>query len=61
MTLIIKQLVIRGEVMEDSVKYNREENLSFEKVKQLIENAKKEIEKECQERISEMIENSAAR
>lgn len=61
MTLIIKQLVIRGEVVEDSAKSDREESLNYELVKQLIETAKKEIEKECQEMISEMVENNAAR
>ncbi|WP_026965905.1 DUF5908 family protein [Algoriphagus terrigena] len=61
MTLIIKQLVIRGEVVEDSAKSDREESLNYELVKQLIETAKKEIEKGCQEMISEMVENNAAR
>jgi len=61
MTLIIKQLVIRGEVVEDSAKSDPEKSLNYELVKQLIEVAKKEIEKECQEMISEMVENNAAR
>lgn len=61
MTLIIRQLVIRGEVVEDSAKSNREDNLNYEVVKQLIEAVRKEIEKECREKITEMIENSSAR
>lgn len=61
MTLIIKQLVIRGEVLEDSSNSNREETLSYDKVKELIAAAKREIEKDCREKISEMIENSSAR
>lgn len=61
MTLIIRQLVIRGEVVEDSARSGREESLNYDMVKQLIEAAKREIEKECQEKISEMIENTSAR
>lgn len=61
MTLIIRQLVIRGEVVEDSAKSNRDENLNYDTVKQLIEIAKKEIEKECQEMISEVMDNNSAR
>lgn len=61
MTLIIRQLVIRGEVVEDSARAGREESLNYEMVRQLIEAAKREIEKECQEKISEMIENTSAR
>lgn len=61
MTLIIKQLVIRGEVVEDSPKFGREENLNYDQVKQLIDAAKKDLEKEFQDKISEMIENTSAR
>lgn len=61
MTLIIKQLVIRGEVTEDSGRTGREDSLNYDKVKELIDAAKKEIEKDCREKISEMIENSSAR
>lgn len=61
MTLIIKQLVIRGEVVEDSPKFSREENLNYDQVKQLIDAAKKDLEKEFQDKISEMIENTSAR
>lgn len=61
MTLIIRQLVIRGEVISDSGKYGRETNMSYEKVKELIQAAKKEIELEYQEKIAEMLENSAVR
>ncbi|WPR77342.1 DUF5908 family protein [Algoriphagus sp. NG3] len=61
MTLIIRQLVIRGEVLEDSAKYRRENDLNLEKVAELVENAKKDIEREYQERMMEMLENTAAR
>lgn len=61
MTLIIKQLVIRGEVVEDTGRPDRSENPDFERIKQLIEAAKKDIENECRERISELIENNSAR
>lgn len=61
MTLIIKQLIIRGEVVEDLDRSNRDSNLDYQSVARLIEIAKREIEKECQDRISEMIENIAAR
>lgn len=61
MTLIIKQLVIRGEVLPDSGKYAQDTGLSYEKVKELINKAKKEIEQEYQEKISEMIENTTVR
>lgn len=61
MTLIIRQLVIRGEVVEDSAKYRRENELNLEKVAELVENAKKDIEREYQERMMEMLENTAAR
>ncbi|GAB3218619.1 hypothetical protein J0A67_03130 [Algoriphagus aestuariicola] len=61
MTLLIKQLIIRGEVVEDSERSNRGEKMDYEAIRQLVESAKREIVKECQERISEMIENSVAR
>jgi polyhydroxyalkanoate synthesis regulator phasin len=61
MTLIIKQVVIRGEVLSDSGKYVQDSGLSYEKVKELISKAKKEIEQEYQEKISEMIENTSVR
>jgi hypothetical protein len=61
MTLIIRQLVIRGEVIEDSDRLGREGGIDYEQVRQLIEAARREIEKDYQEKISEMIENSSAR
>ncbi len=47
--------------MEDSAKYRRENELNLEKVAELVENAKKDIEREYQERMMEMLENTAAR
>lgn len=61
MTLIIRQLVIRGEVVEDTANYGREQQLSMEKVKELIDTAKKEIEREYQEKISQMMDYSVSR
>lgn len=61
MTLIIKQVVIRGEVMEDSSKFQREEGISPETVKRMIEQAKREIERQCEEKISAMIDHSLTR
>lgn len=61
MTLIIKQLIIRGEVVEDKGASSRGDAIDLDKVRQLIEAAKRDIEQECKERISELIENSSAR
>jgi len=61
MTLIIRQLVIRGEVVEDSARYSRGTDLNLEKVTALLEATKREIEQEYQERMVEMLENTAAR
>ena len=61
MALTIKQLVIRGEVIEEPARLGRGQELTYEQVKQLIEAAKKDIEREYLDKISEMIENTAAR
>lgn len=61
MTLIIKQLVIRGEVIEDSSRFGTDNQASMDKVRELIEAAKKEIEREYQEKISQLVEQSSSR
>ncbi|PRY90716.1 DUF5908 family protein [Mongoliibacter ruber] len=61
MTLIIKQLVIRGEVIEDNSHYSKEEHPNQEALIQLIEETKREIEKEYQEKMLELIEKTSTR
>ncbi|WP_297338271.1 DUF5908 family protein [Algoriphagus sp.] len=61
MTLIIRQLVIRGEVVEDTARYGGEQPLNLEQVKELIDAAKKEMEREYQEKISQMLDYSVSR
>lgn len=61
MTLIIKQLVIRGEVIDDSTSFKKEEELNYEKMKHLLEDMKREIESQCMEKISSVIGNTLIR
>lgn len=61
MTLVIKQLVIKGEVIEDTSFFSREHQLSMEKVKEMIEQAKKEMEREYQEKLFQFLEHAATR
>lgn len=61
MALIIKQLVIRGEVIDDSTSFKKEEELNYEKMKHLLENMKREIESQCMEKISSAIGNTLIR
>lgn len=61
MTLIIKQLVIRGEVIEDNANYSKEEHPNQEAIIQLVEDTKRKIENEYQEKMLELIEKSSTR
>ncbi len=61
MTLVIKQLVIKGEVIEDTSFFSREHQLSMEKVKEMIEQAKKEMKREYQEKLFQFLEHAATR
>ncbi|TVP46484.1 MAG: hypothetical protein EA341_13695 [Mongoliibacter sp.] len=61
MTLIIKQLVIRGEVIEDNANYSKEEHPNQEAIIQLIEDTKRKIENEYHEKMLELIEKSSTR
>ncbi|WP_026948143.1 hypothetical protein [Algoriphagus marincola] len=61
MTLIIRQLVIRGEVVSDSNSYERKRELSLEEVRELINQAKRDVEREMEEKFSQVMDYSATR
>ncbi len=56
MTLIIKQLVIRGEVADDH-KYHESIDFQKEEVRKLLDDMKKEIKGECTEKMLDMLES----
>lgn len=60
MTLIIKELIIRGEVVDDefpsSGRKEKEEDLT-----QYLTEMRREMEKECYERVMQKLENHALR
>jgi len=60
MTLIIKELIIRGEVVDDefpsSGRKEKEEDLT-----QYLAEMRREMEKECYERVLQKLENHALR
>lgn len=60
MTLIVKELVIRGIVSRD---YSSAKESSFdeEKILQYLEQLKREIEKECEERVLQKLETKTLR
>lgn len=61
MTLIIRQLVIRGEVIPDSSQFERKKEVSLEQIRDLIDQAKKDMERELEEKFSQVIEYSTTR
>jgi hypothetical protein len=61
MALIIKQLVIRGEVVEDKGTSEQMEALDKELLYQMIEENKKEILDACEEKIATILEKSFSR
>ncbi|TDK50621.1 hypothetical protein [Algoriphagus formosus] len=61
MTLIIRQLVIRGEVIPDSGQFDRKKEVSLEEIRDLINQAKREMERELEEKFSQVIDYSATR
>ena len=60
MTLIIKELIIRGEVIDDKSPFE-ERKLVEEVVKEYLNQMKKEIEEDCFERIQEKLQNQSKR
>ena len=60
MILIIKQLVIKGEVVAD-LGQEEDKELNLNLIREMIEEAKKEIERDCEDRIVELMENHSIR
>ena len=60
MTLIIKELIIKGEVTDENPDFDKIE-MTEEKLKVYLSQLKKEIEKDCYERIIEKIQNHSQR
>ncbi len=60
MTLIVKELVVRGIVTTNPSSFN---NSTFDKesLQQYIEQIKKEIERDCTEKILKKVENKTMR
>lgn len=60
MTLIIRELIIRGEVLDDnSLFVNNESNEDL--IKNYLVHLKKEIEEDCYDRILEKLQNQMQR
>lgn len=60
MTLIVKELVIRGIVSRD-YSSTKESSFDEEKILQYLEQLKRDIEKECEERILQKLETKTLR
>ena len=60
MTLIIKELIIKGEVTDENSDIDKTEMIE-EKVKEYLSQLKKEIEKDCFNRIMEKLQNRSQR
>ena len=60
MTLIIKELIIKGEVTDENPEFDKTEMIE-EKVKEYLSQLKKEIEKDCIDRIIEKLQNRSQR
>ena len=60
MTLIIKELIIRGEVVDDKFSFE-ERKFDEEVMKEYLNQMKKEIEQDCFERILEKLQNQSKR
>jgi hypothetical protein len=60
MTLIVKELVVRGIVSNDHSQIS-ESSLEKEDLSQYLEQMKKEIERECVEKVLQKIETKSTR
>lgn len=60
MTLIIKELIIRGEVIDDRSPFE-ERKVEEEVMREYLNQLKKEIEQGCFERILEKLQNQSKR
>ncbi|WP_373524363.1 DUF5908 family protein [Aquiflexum sp.] len=60
MTLIIKELIIKGEVIDDKSPFE-EKKIEEEALKELISQMKKDIEQDCFERILDKLQNQTHR
>ena len=60
MTLIIKVLIIKGEVTDENPDFDKIE-MTEEKLKEYLSQLKKEIEKDCIDRIIEKLQNRSQR
>ena len=60
MTLIIKELIIKGEVLDENFVFEHGEREEG-RLKEYLPQLKKEIEKDCYERIIEKIQNHSQR
>jgi len=60
MTLIVKELIVRGIVSGDNSSYS-DSSLEKENLLQYLEQMKKEIEKECIEKVIQKLETKAIR
>jgi hypothetical protein len=60
MTLIIKELIIRGEVVDDKSPIE-ERKVEEEVMREYLNQLKKEIEQDCFERILEKLQNQSKR
>jgi hypothetical protein len=60
MTLIVKELIVRGIVTSDSSQIN-DSALGKEELLQYLEQIKKDIERDCVEKVLQKIENKTTR
>ena len=60
MTLIVKELIVRGIVSGDNSSFS-DSSLEKENLLQYLEQMKKEIEKECIEKVIQKLETKAIR
>ncbi|SMD45668.1 hypothetical protein SAMN00777080_4328 [Aquiflexum balticum DSM 16537] len=60
MTLIIKELIIKGEVIEDSSPFEGKK-MEEEVLKEYLTQMKKEIEQDCFERLLDKLQNQTHR
>jgi hypothetical protein len=60
MTLIIKELIIKGEVIEDRSPFE-EKKIEEEVLKEYLAQMKKEIEQDCFERLLDRLQNQTHR
>jgi hypothetical protein len=60
MTLIIKELIIKGEVLEDNSVFEGR-GIEEERLKEYLSQLKKEMENDCFDRIMEKLQNQSKR